>query len=123
MAQKIMLVDDEPDITTVIKASLEKEGFEVACCGDGRKAWEDICAFKPDLIVLDVMLPGVDGWSLQKRLAEEPATQGLPVIVITALEPAKALFSKAPQVAAFLSKPFDPKELLEKIRVALQNKV
>ena len=119
MSRKIMLVDDEPDVAAVVKAVLEKEGFAVACCSDGRKAWEDIIAFKPDLVLLDVMLPGVDGWSLQKRLAEEPSTHALPVIVITALEPAKTLFAKSPQVAGFLTKPFEPQELMGKIRSAL----
>lgn len=122
MAQKIMLVDDETDIVIAVKTVLEKAGFEVACCNDGRKAWEAIVSFKPDLVLLDVILPGVDGVFLQKKLAEGPDTQDIPIIVVTALEPAKTLFSNSPQVVAFLTKPFEPQELLEKIQHALQRK-
>ena len=119
MPKKIMLIDDEADILEVLKLALEREGFEVAACGDGRKAGEAVKQFQPDLIVLDLMLPGIDGYSLQTHLAQDEATKNIPVLVLTALEPAKALFQKSPQVRGFVTKPFKTEELLEKINANL----
>jgi DNA-binding response OmpR family regulator len=98
---------------------LERAGYEVDTCDNGRQAWDAIVRFKPELLILDVMLPGIDGYSLQVKLAQEAATKDMPIIVATSLEPAKTLFQKFPQVAAFMTKPFKSEELLENVQMAL----
>ena len=119
MAKKILIVDDEAEILGLVKYSVEKEGFEVSTCDDGRQALEAIARVKPDVLILDVMLPGVDGYSLQTKIAEDPALKTIPVIVLTALEPSKSLFQGFPQVTAFLTKPLKNDELLQSIHKAV----
>ena len=119
MAKKVMVIDDEPEMLNLVKFTLERGGFEVGTCDNGRQAWDAIVAFKPDLLILDVMLPGIDGYSLQIKLAQELATKEMPIIVLTALEPAKTLFQKFPQVVGFMTKPFKTEELLENVQTAL----
>jgi two-component system alkaline phosphatase synthesis response regulator PhoP len=119
MANRIMAIDDEPEMLSLVKFTLERAGYEVGTCDNGRQAWDAIIQFKPELLILDVMLPGVDGYSLQVKLARDPATKDMPTIVLTSLEPAKTLFRKFPQVAGFMTKPFKPEELLENVEMAL----
>ncbi len=119
MANRIMAIDDEPEMLSLVKFTLERAGYEVGTCDNGRQAWDAIIQFKPELLILDVMLSGIDGYSLQVKLAHEPATKDIPIIVLTSLEPAKTLFQKFPQVAGFMTKPFKAEELLENIQMAL----
>jgi DNA-binding response OmpR family regulator len=119
MANRIMAIDDEPEMLSLVKFTLERAGYEVGTCDNGRQAWDAIIQFKPELLILDVMLPGIDGYSLQVKLAQEAATKDMPIIVLTSLEPAKTLFQKFPQVAGFMTKPFKPEELLENVQMAL----
>lgn len=119
MPKKVLAIDDEPEMLTLIKHTLERGGFEVSTCDNGRHAWEELMKIKPDLLILDVMLPGIDGYSLQLKISQDPATKQLPIIVLTALEPSKTLFQKFPQVAGFMTKPFKPEDLL----AAAQNAV
>ena len=118
MAKKILVIDDEPEVLTLVKFTLERAGFEVSTCDSGRQAWDAIMSFKPDLLVLDVMLPGIDGYSLQIKVSQDPQTKDMPIIVLTALEPSKTLFQKFPQVAGFMTKPFKSEELLEIVQSA-----
>ena len=119
MAKKVLIVDDEPAILSLVKFTLEAGGFEVHTCDTGRKAWDEITALKPDLILLDVMLPGIDGYSLMTQISQDEATKHVPVLMLTALESARALFQKFPQIAGFMTKPFKPTELLVTVQDAL----
>lgn len=119
MAKKVLAIDDEPEMLQLIKYTLEKGGFEVSTCDNGRHAWDEIVKVKPDLLVLDVMLPGIDGYSLQLKISQDPSLKDLPIIVLTALEPSKTLFQKFPQVQAFMTKPFKTEELLHAAQQAV----
>ena len=119
MAKKVLVIDDEPEMLNLVKFTLEHGGFEVATCDNGRLAWDSINKNKPDLLILDVMLPGIDGYSLQLKIAKDPATKNMPIIVLTALEPSKTLFQKFPQVVGFMTKPFKTDELLEAAQSAV----
>ena len=112
MAKRVLVVDDEAEMLTLIKFALEKAGFEVSTCENGRHAWDEMLRLKPDLLILDVMLPGLDGYSLQLKIAQEAAVKEMPIIVLTALEPSKTLFQKFPQVVAFMTKPFKTDDLV-----------
>lgn len=119
MAAKILIIDDEPAILGLVKYTLEQGGFEVYVCDSGRRAWDEIAAVKPDLLLLDVMLPGIDGYSLQTRMSQDDSTKNIPVILLTALESARALFQKFPQVVGFMTKPFMPSDLLKTVQDVL----
>ena len=119
MAKKVLVIDDEPEMLNLVKYTLEKGGFEVHTCDSGRQAWDEIAKVKPDVVVLDVMLPGIDGYSLQLKISQEPTTKDMPIVVLTALEPSKTLFQKFPQVVGFMTKPFKPEELLKTVSDAV----
>jgi DNA-binding response OmpR family regulator len=116
---KVLIVDDEPEMLSLIKYTLEKAGYEVHTCDNGRHAWDEIIRLKPDLLVLDVMLPGIDGYSLQLKISQDQATKDMPIIVLTALEPSKTLFQKFPQVVGFMTKPFKTEDLLATAQSAI----
>ncbi len=119
MGHRILVIDDEPEMLGLVKFTLEKGGFEVHTCDNGRLAWDMIVKVKPDLLLLDVMLPGIDGYSLQVKIAADDATKTMPIVVLTALEPSRTLFQKYPQVVGFMTKPFKPEELLKTVQDAV----
>ncbi|HAM38922.1 MAG: hypothetical protein A2474_04010 [Elusimicrobia bacterium RIFOXYC2_FULL_34_12] len=118
MAKKILIVDDEKDVVEVIAMYLEKEDYEVASAFDGLEALEKITNEKPDLVILDVMMPKLDGHSLNIRLKENPETKDIPVIVITGKGHLKEIITarKDVTIVDYLEKPFQMQELLEKIK-------
>ncbi len=79
----IMLVDDEPDILYLVSKMLEKEGYEVVTARSGDEALEKLKGVKPDLMLLDVMMPGLNGWETAKRIRSDPAFKSLPVAMLT----------------------------------------
>ena len=119
MAKKVLVIDDEPEMLSLVKFTLEQAGFEVHTCDNGRTAWDEIIKVKPNVLVLDVMLPGIDGYSLQLKLSQDPATKSLPIVILTALEPSKTLFSQFAQVAGFMTKPFRVDDLVGKVQEVL----
>ena len=123
MAKKVLAIDDEPEMLSLVKYTLEQGGFEVHTCDNGRTAWDEIARIKPDVLILDVMLPGIDGYSLQLKISQDPALKDLPIIILTALEPSKTLFQKFPQVAGFMTKPFKTQELLATVQRAVEGRV
>lgn len=117
---RILVVDDERDVVTLIKFMLEKDGHLVIPAYDGGEALaklglepRDETAPAPDLAILDVMMPVLDGWAVCSRMSEDPRTKAVPVVVLTAKGEMKDLFHSTPNVAAHLEKPFDPKSLRE----------
>ena len=117
---RILLVDDERDVVTLIKFMLEKDGHMVIAAYDGAEALakagvepRDETAIIPDLVILDVMMPVMDGYSVCARLQEDERTKGVPIIVLTAKDKTKEPFNPARNVTAHLNKPFDPKILRE----------
>ncbi|MBI3289143.1 MAG: response regulator [Elusimicrobia bacterium] len=117
---RILLVDDERDVVTLIKFMLEKDGHTVIAAYNGVEALarlgidpRDETAICPDLVILDVMMPLMDGYAVCSQLQEDARTRTVPVIVLTAKGETKDLFNATPNVAAHIEKPFDPKALRE----------
>lgn len=119
---KVMVVDDENDVVELIKFMLEKDGYDVVTACNGREALEKVEPAKPDLIILDIMMPEIDGYTVNTRLQEKDETRGIPVIILTAKGQMRDLFALGSNVVAFMEKPFDPKGLREKIRELLTGK-
>jgi CheY-like chemotaxis protein len=118
--RKILLVEDNHDIRTIVKAALESVGgFEVRACESGAEALEALAGFAPQLILLDVMMPDLDGPGVLARLRERPDTAGIPVVFLTA----KATKDEVQRLRALgaadvLTKPFDPMTLHEKVKAS-----
>lgn len=81
---RLLVVDDEPNIVELLSASLRFQGFEVETAGAGAEAVDKARTFRPDLLVLDVMMPGLDGFELLRAIREDPRTQTLPVVMLSA---------------------------------------
>jgi two-component system, OmpR family, alkaline phosphatase synthesis response regulator PhoP len=113
MAKKILAVDDERHIVRLIQVNLERDGYEVVTAFNGQEALKKIDEDKPDMVILDVMMPIMDGLETLKRIRANPATRNLPVLMLTAKAQDQDVF-KGYQNGAdiYLTKPFNPKQLL-----------
>lgn len=113
MALKILVCDDERHIVRLIQVNLERQGYQVVTAYDGKEGLEKIRSEKPDLVVLDVMMPYMDGFEVLKTLRREPETETLPVIMLTAKAQDKDVFEGYHYGAdMYLTKPFNPIELV-----------
>lgn len=122
--KKVLIVDDEDDIREVAQLSLEMmAGWEVVCARSGQEALEAAVRERPDAILLDVMMPGMDGPTTVRHLQEQPATREIPVILLTAkVQSAGDRQFSTLGVAGVISKPFDPLTLAELITQTLQGR-
>lgn len=118
---KVMVVDDEPDLVRLVEFILHKEGFEVVACSDGRSALALLEGEKPDLIILDIMMPLMDGMEVLRQIRSHRATSRVPVIMLTA-KTASVTVDEARQlwVSDYVMKPFDPEKLIVKVKKALK---
>ncbi|MCR4429717.1 MAG: response regulator transcription factor [Tepidanaerobacteraceae bacterium] len=115
---KILVVDDEIKILNLIKNYLENEGFEVITADDGKKAMELFCAEKPDLVVLDIMMPEIGGYDICRKICSSSAT---PVIMLTAKsEEVDKILGLELGADDYITKPFSLRELAARIRVVLR---
>lgn len=117
MSKKILVVDDEPDITRLVEFTLKKRGFEVLVAGDGFSGVEIAKKERPDLILMDIMMPGMNGYEACRCLKAEAETKSIPILALSA----KTQRSEVEEVLrngadGFISKPFTPSELVEKVK-------
>lgn len=119
MGNKILIVDDDPEISSLVQYTLESMGHQVQICANGREVMDALRSYKPNLLILDVMLPGIDGYSLANLITEDAGTKELPIIVLSALEPSRSMFQRFSQVTAYLTKPFNTDDLMEAVKSAL----
>ena len=118
MARKVLIVEDDNNIAELLHLYLEKEGFETCVARDGGKGVEQFRTFQPDLVLLDIMLPVMDGWSVLKKIREEGAT---PVIMLTAKGEVEDRVSGLESGADdYIVKPFEMKEVLARIHAVLR---
>ena len=118
MAKKVLIVEDESNIAELLHLYLEKEGFETCVARDGGKGVELFRQFQPDLVLLDIMLPIMDGWSVLKRIREESKA---PVIMLTAKGETEDRVSGLEMGADdYIVKPFEMKEVLARIHAVLR---
>jgi DNA-binding response OmpR family regulator len=109
---KILIVDDESTIRFLITATLEDEGYELFEAADGREAVALVADVQPDVIILDVMMPGITGYELCAKLKREPATRGIVIIMLTAKgQERDRRHSEQAGADYYLRKPFSPIEL------------
>ena len=117
MAHKVLVVDDEPDIVELLQYNLVQEGYETFCAGSGMEALNQAREHLPDVILLDLILPDMDGFSICEILRCQPSTANIPVIVLTALAgEVPRLHGFEVGAADYCLKPIRPRDLRERVR-------
>jgi diguanylate cyclase (GGDEF)-like protein len=121
MAETILVVDDDPDIARFVEVNLRSAGYDVSVASDGEQALEKAAALRPDLVLLDVMMPRIDGFEVAQRLRRNPQTASTSIIMLTAkaLSTDKVLGLTA-GADDYIIKPFDPIELLARVKGTLR---
>ena len=118
MANKILVADDDQNICEVLKLYLENDGYEVRCAGNGTEAVESFKIFDPDLVLLDIMMPGKDGWQVCREIREQSAK---PIVMLSAKG---EVFDKVLGLELgaddYIVKPFDMKEVAARIKAVLR---
>ncbi|MEH2202766.1 MAG: hybrid sensor histidine kinase/response regulator [Nostoc sp.] len=119
---RILAVDDTQDNLILVQAILESEGYEIDLASDGIKALQKIEQSPPDLILLDVMMPGIDGYEVTRRIRNNPAISYIPILLITAFHQSSVVEGLDAGADDFIRKPFDTDELLARVRSLLRLK-
>ena len=119
--KKILVIDDEVDFVKLVRLRLESNGYEVAIASDGEEGLAKVSQEKPDMILLDIMMPKKDGYTMLHELKSKEETGSIPIIIITARAYMKDLFG-IEGVADYIVKPFDDADLLLRIKRVLAAK-
>jgi CheY-like chemotaxis protein len=118
--KKILITDDDPVIIELLQVNLEMEGYDVVTAANGLEAVDKASSESPDLVILDIMMPKMDGWSARAELLKSPRTADLPVIFLSArAQQADLKKGYEAGVAEYVTKPFEPVELLSIIERVL----
>lgn len=116
---RILVVDDEPNIVHLARLYLERDGYQVLAVGDGQQALDTIAAEKPDLVVLDIMLPSVDGFEVCRQLRNQ--NNPVPIIMVTARDDdIDKILGLELGADDYLTKPFNPRELVARVKAVLR---
>lgn len=117
---RILLVDDEPDLVQLVSLRLATAGYEVTAAYDGQQALEQVKLSNPDLIILDLMLPKLDGYKVCRLLKFDPGTKKIPILIFTARAQAEDIkLATECGADAYLTKPFEAQILLDKLKELL----
>jgi phosphate regulon transcriptional regulator PhoB len=121
MPGRVLVVEDEPDIGALLAFHLEREGYQVVRSRNGLDALQQVRTRRPDLVLLDLMLPGIDGLEVCRRLRQDPATEALPVVMLTAKgEEVDRVLGLELGADDYIVKPFSPKEVVARVRAVLR---
>ena len=121
MRKRIVIADDEEGLVETVRLRLEANGYQVSTTM-GAKTIEDVKKFKPDLLLLDIMMPGMDGFTIIRELKRDPNIAKVPVVVFSAKPKGIIMESLGPEgIAGYISKPYDPKEMLDLIKKILSS--
>ena len=117
----VIVIEDEPDILEVIEYNLRREGYRVQTARDGEDGLRLVRKKSPDLVLLDLLLPGLDGIEVCRKLKEDPVTRPIPIIMVTAKgEESDVVLGLGIGADDYVTKPFSPRELVERVRAVLR---
>jgi DNA-binding response OmpR family regulator len=119
MKKRILIIEDEPAILQLLMLVLAKEGYEIHTCQTGREAIAKMKQVRPHLVLLDVMLPGMDGRAVVSIMEEDEDLSSIPVLITSALVESEKMFRPFAQVKGFCAKPFVLKDLVIKVKQSL----
>jgi DNA-binding response OmpR family regulator len=118
---RVLVVEDEPDVAELIRYTLHKEGYEVRLSGSGGDALRQVKETRPDVILLDLMVPQLNGWELCRRLKQDASTRTIPVIMVSGrAEEGDKVLGFEMGADDYVTKPFSPRELLARVRAVLR---
>lgn len=118
--KRILIADDEEDLRLLVQITLENPSYHILTAVDGRRTVDAVCAQIPDLLILDWMMPGLNGCEVVKILRQNPDTAGIPIVMLTAKDGIESREQIASlNLAGYLVKPFSPLELIQKVREVL----
>jgi DNA-binding response OmpR family regulator len=121
---RVLIVDDDRVIQELLRVNLEIEGYDVEVASDGEEALDQFDAFRPQLVLLDIMMPKLDGWQVARRLKESPAGRDVPVVMLSArAQDSDVQRGNDVGVAAYVTKPFDPTRLMDLVNELLSASV
>jgi len=117
MSKRVLIVDDEPNIVLSLEFLMQREGYQVATAADGEAALEALAAQTPDLVILDIMLPKMNGFDVCRRIRADPRWQGVRILILTA-RGRETEVSKGLGLGAdlYVTKPFSTKELMAQVK-------
>ncbi|MBM3955076.1 MAG: response regulator [Planctomycetes bacterium] len=122
-AQRILVVDDEDDLLELLRYNLSREGYQVTCVATGEDALRSVRRQPPDLIVLDVMLPGIDGLEVCRRLKSESKTREIPIVMLTAKSEESDIVAGLEHGSDdYIAKPFSPRVLVARVKALLRRR-
>lgn len=116
--KKVLIIDDDSNVSELLKTRLESQGYETSVATDGVEGYVKAKSLKPDLIILDVSMPNLDGYSLFQEIRWDPEIKFIPVLVLTGRREVEDIFKES-RIIKFMTKPFDSKELLENVAYCL----
>ena len=121
----VVCVEDEPEMIDLVKLILAREGFDVVGVSGGLEGLETIERLQPELVLLDLMMPDMDGWEVYRRMKANPAVSRIPVIVVTAKAQSidKVLGLQVAKVDDYITKPFGPSQLLKSVEKVLARNI
>jgi DNA-binding response OmpR family regulator len=118
---RVLVVEDEQDVAELIRYNLSKEGYEVRLSGNGADALRQAREARPELILLDIMVPQLNGWEVCRRLKQDPETRGIPVIMVTGrAEEGDKVLGFEMGADDYVTKPFSPRELIARVRAVMR---
>ncbi len=119
--KRVVCIEDEPEMIDLVKLILSRKGYQVVGAMGGREGLEAIAREKPDLVLLDLMMPDMDGWEVYQKMKANDGTKTIPVIVVTAKAQSidKVLGLHIAKVDDYITKPFGPQDLLESVEKVL----
>lgn len=119
--KKIVYIEDEPEMIDLVRLILGRRGFELIGAIGGREGLETVRQVKPDLVLLDLMMPDMDGWEIYQRMKADEELRNIPVIIITAKAQSidKVLGLHIAKVDDYITKPFGPQELIRSVNLVL----
>lgn len=121
MSSRVLIVEDEPDIRELVVHHLKREGYLVSAASSGEEALRQVQAAPPDLVLLDLMMPAMDGLEVCRRLRQDPVTASLPIVMLTAKgDEVDRVLGLEIGADDYIVKPFSPKELLARVRAVLR---
>src|SRR5712691_1328816 len=118
---RVLVVEDEPDVAELIRYNLVKEGWEVLTAGSGADALRRVRDARPDVVLLDIMVPKLNGWEMCRRLKQDPETRAIPVIMVTGrVEEGDKVLGFEMGADDYVTKPFSPRELVARVRAVVR---
>jgi two-component system alkaline phosphatase synthesis response regulator PhoP len=118
---RVLIVEDEQDVAELIRFNLAKEGYDVRVAPNGAEAIRHVREFRPEVVLLDIMVPQLNGWEVCRRLKQEPETRSVPVIMVTGrVEEGDKVLGFELGADDYVTKPFSPRELVARVRALLR---